>query len=125
MSALVVALTATGGNAVAADTPGIDWDHTYSYTGVRVYVEERGDIISVCDTKKNGHSAFVEVISDGVWPYDYEMRATGGYGSCKIHRASDGAKYDLDEGDGVALVFSGVPGGPYGDYAEAYFKNDH
>ncbi|MGW7068785.1 hypothetical protein [Streptomyces sp. NPDC054872] len=123
--AVAAAAVAIPSNAVAVDTPSGGWDHVYSYTGVKVYVEEYDDIISVCDAKANGHSAYVDVISDGVWPYDYTMTATGGSGSCKTHKASDGAKYDLAEGKGITLVFSGVPGGPYGDYAERYFVNDH
>ncbi|MFF6983713.1 hypothetical protein ACFZAV_40035 [Streptomyces sp. NPDC008343] len=118
-----VTLTATAGNVYAADTPpDINWDHVYSASGVRVYVEEHGDIISVCDTWKNGHSAHVTV-SDGTWPENYEMTANGGYGSCKTHRASDGRKYNLDE-TGVDLFYYGIE---YDDYAyeEAYFVNDH
>ncbi|MER7109474.1 hypothetical protein [Streptomyces sp. NPDC000229] len=122
MACAAVTLVVSAGNASAEETPGISWDHVFSAEGVRVYVEEHGDIISVCDTKANGHSAVVQVRATDVWPYNYEMRVTAGNGSCKTHRASDGATYNLTEGREVDLWFDGN-GGTFD--GSAGFTNDH
>ncbi|GGX92412.1 hypothetical protein [Streptomyces anandii] len=119
--AAAATLMVSAGSASATTDPGTTWDHTYEASGVRVYVKEYGDVVSVCDTKANGHSAVVQV-RDLDWPYNYEMTAGGGVGSCKSHRASDGAKYNLREGRGIDLYFDGDGGVLSG---EGYFVNDH
>lgn len=119
--AAAATLMVSAGSASAQPDPGINWDHTFEASGVRVYVEEYGDIISVCDTKSNGHAAEVQVRATDVWPYDYEMTASGGVGSCKTHQASDGAKYNLSE-RGIDLLFDG-DGGEWS--GSGYFVNDH
>ncbi|MGW8885086.1 hypothetical protein [Streptomyces sp. NPDC055749] len=117
-------LMVTPGNASAAEPPSIgwEWDHILSASGVKVYVEEHGDIIAVCDTQANGDSAMVQVRSSDMWPYNYEMTASGGNGTCKTHRASDGAKYNLPEGREVDLWFDGN-GGTFD--GEGGFTNDN
>ncbi len=119
--AAAATLMVSAGSASAYTDPGINWDHTYEASGVRVYVEEYGDIISVCDTKSNGHAATVQVRATDVWPYDYEMTASDGVGTCKTHQASDGATYNLSE-RGIDLLFDGDGGDWSGS---GYFTNDH
>ncbi|KAB2385926.1 hypothetical protein [Actinomadura montaniterrae] len=124
MALAAAAIMATAGNASASEPPdGIVWDHTYSYStvpGVKVYVEEHGDIVSVCDTSANGHSATVRV-EDRVG-YTYLLVADNGKGSCDSAQASDGGQYNLFEGDTIGLHMTGD-----GDYSSAYptFVNDH
>ncbi|MGA8112416.1 MAG: hypothetical protein WCA46_02000 [Actinocatenispora sp.] len=121
MALAAAAILTTAGAASAAEPPGgIVWDHTWSTTGVTVYVEEHGDIISVCDTSANGDAAYVEVYANYAWPYTYLMTATGGSGTCTTHRASDGGKYNLDEGVDVDVRGDG---GEYG--RRDTFVNDH
>jgi hypothetical protein len=122
MALAATTLITTSGNASAVEPPGIQWDHVYSATGVRIYVKEYGDIISVCDTKANGYAAFVEVRDINAWPYNYEMKASGGKGTCKTHRASDGARYNLPEHIPVDLYFDG---NSLAVNNEVSFVNDH
>lgn len=121
--ALAAATTAlTAGSAFAAEPPdGIVWDHTYRATGVVVYVEEHGDIVSVCDTAANGHSAWVYV-QDRVG-YEYRIAATHGKGTCDTAQASDGGGHNLYEGDTIGLEMSGTGATYYDKYAT--FVNDH
>ncbi|MCX0244367.1 hypothetical protein [Streptomyces drozdowiczii] len=120
------ALLMGGATASAQTEPGIDWDHIFNpyspnpSSGARVYVEEYGDIISVCDTAKDGKSATVEVSEDGYTDSGYTMTVSSGYGTCKTHRASDGGKYNLDEKNYVFLKFWAKGDDSYGD-----FYNDH
>jgi hypothetical protein len=110
-------------SAVAAEPPdGTSWDHTWTGTGVTVYVEEHGDVISVCDTSANSHSAWVTVddITDNIT--GYKLTASGGKGSCATHQASQGGRYDLRENNRIALNYEGNGGG--GSYAVS-FVNDH
>lgn len=112
----------TVGSAFAAEPPdGIVWDHTYRATGVVVYVEEHGDIVSVCDTSANGHSAWV-VVRDRVG-YEYRLAATHGKGTCDTAQASDGGGHNLYEGDTIGLEMSGTGATYYDKYAT--FVNDH
>ncbi|XRQ09526.1 hypothetical protein ACN3XK_01030 [Actinomadura welshii] len=106
---------ATTGTASADIPPGIDWDHTFTAPGVKVYVEEYGDFISVCDSKANGHAARVYVAGY------YDMKASGGSGTCETHRARDGGKYNLRENDRIYLYYRGDDNGNHGS---SYF-NDH
>jgi hypothetical protein len=101
-------IMATAGSASADEPPdGIVWDHTYTAPGVTVYVEEHGDIISVCDSAENGHSAWVQVDwSNGGFPATYKSTVTNGVGSCKTHQASE-VGFDLDEGIYIKLAFEG------------------
>ncbi|MFJ5779031.1 hypothetical protein [Streptomyces sp. NPDC093094] len=110
-------------SADAAELPGgIVWDHTYTGTGVKVYVEEHGDIVSVCDTSANGHSAWVAVsdITNNI--SGYKLTVTGGKGSCATHRASDGTRYNMEENARIALNYEGAGG--RGSYYVS-FVNDH
>jgi len=108
MAIAAVTLMATAGNAAAGEPPpGINWDHTLTAEGVRVYVEEHGDIISVCDAKANGRAAWVQVfVGESA---AYEMTVTEGAGSCETRRASDGGKYNLREVS-ILLFFDGNGG---------------
>ncbi|MFF3765758.1 hypothetical protein ACFYYR_16960 [Streptomyces sp. NPDC001922] len=113
------ALAMTAGGASAAG-----WDHSFGpnisgSSGVRVYVQERGDIVKLCDTKKDGYSAELEVGEDGYSGSSYGMSVTTGAGTCKTHRAADGAKYNLDENNGVSFGFWAK-----GPNSSAYWEND-
>ncbi|MFE4328007.1 MULTISPECIES: hypothetical protein [unclassified Streptomyces] len=122
-AALLGAAALTGLTAVTAPSAGaITWDHTYSGTGVKVYVKEHGDIIRVCDTSANGHSAWVAVmdITDNV--DHYKLKASGGKGTCATHQASEGGRYNLAEYSRIALNFEGAGGN--GSYYVS-FVNDH
>nr|WP_202514827.1 MULTISPECIES: hypothetical protein [unclassified Streptomyces] len=115
----------SGATASAQPDPGIDWDHIYNPnsptgSGVRVYVEEYGDIITVCDSAKDGESATVWVSEDGYIDAGYSMTVSSGYGTCKTHRASDGGKYNLHEKNYVELTFFAKGSDNY-----ATFYNDH
>ena len=121
MALAAATIATTPGSASAADTPpGINWDHIYSATGVKVYVEEHGDIISVCDTVANGHSASVKVTAPvGTWTYTSTV--TAGAGSCKTHQASEGGAYDMPEGHYIDLDYVGDGG----SLRYSTFLNDH
>ncbi|MFF0588636.1 hypothetical protein ACFYWD_21975 [Streptomyces sp. NPDC003781] len=114
--AAAAALTMNAGSAYA-----IDWDHTASYDGVTVYYEEHGDIVKVCDSKKNGRSASVIVYENSPGDVGYSMTVSSGYGDCKSHRASDGARYNPLEGHYVYFQLD-----PHtGNYYTVKWLNDH
>ena len=119
-----MALTATtfvmtAGTAFADDPPGgIVWDGIWKAPGVTVYVEAHGDVIAVCDSKANNHSASVIVYSGR----GYEMKVTNGKGSCKSHQASDGGPYNLPEHTTITITYTG-DGGAHQPFAN--FRNDH
>ncbi|MFC9425368.1 hypothetical protein [Streptomyces sp. NPDC056987] len=122
-AALLGAAALTGLTTVTAPTAGAaTWDHTYSGKGVTVYVKERGDIIKVCDTSKNGHSAWVAVMDISNNIDHYKLKASGGKGTCATHRASEGGRYDLAEYSRIALNYEGAGGN--GSYYVSYV-NDH
>jgi hypothetical protein len=109
----------------SADTlpGGIDWDHTWSTTGAKVYVEEHGDYVSVCDTVANGDSASATVwkVAGGLLYKQYTITVTSGAGSCVTRSASDGGVYNLTEGSSFQVSFDGGPYTP--EYAS--WVNDH
>ncbi|WP_329483112.1 hypothetical protein OG555_13045 [Kribbella sp. NBC_01484] len=118
LSATAAALTA--GSAFANEPPdGIVWDHTYTAPGVKVYVEEHGDYVEVCDTSKNGYSAWVEVYL-GITKY--RLTASSGVGTCEWESASD---VDLPENVDILLHFDGR--GHDVDHPDGVesFYNDH
>ncbi|MGC4936401.1 hypothetical protein [Kribbella sp. DT2] len=119
VAALAAALVATtAGNALAAER--ITYDHTFTDAGVKVQVKENGDVITVCDTKKNGQPAWVSVQVDGVTEYDIVNK--GGYGTCRTARASNGGRRDLAEGWTIHLYFDGDG---VGNPAHKSYLNDH
>ncbi|QKG23698.1 hypothetical protein ACTIVE_5341 [Actinomadura verrucosospora] len=126
MALAAATVMATAGNASAEQAPGgIAWDHTYKGNGVVVYVEERGDIISVCDTSANGHSAVVyvdEQIPASFGGDFYHLTVTSGSGSCKTARASDGAAHNWGEGSNINVYYDGNGGAWDGN---KWFLNDH
>ncbi len=121
-AALTALATITAPPTIAADQPGIAWDHTWSGVGVKVYVEEYGDIISVCDASANGHSAWVTVDDISANITGYRLTANRGTGTCSTHRAGDGGRYNLREDHRIALNFEGSGG--RGSYYVSYL-NDH
>ncbi|WP_410612498.1 hypothetical protein [Amycolatopsis sp. lyj-109] len=122
-------MTATSASATV-DPPGGSWDHTWTTTdankGGTVYVEENGDVVSVCDTAADGLSARASIsVQDGsgAYPERYLLVASGGLGSCATARASDGGTHDLPEhwNIGVAVYL-----GPNGQHSSQHFYlNDH
>ncbi|MFG3555286.1 hypothetical protein ACGGAQ_12980 [Micromonospora sp. NPDC047557] len=116
----VAAVVAFPGSAAASpEPPGDGWDHVFSVKGVTVYVEEYGDVISVCDTLANGHNAWVDVSYGSGWLYTAKVNS--GAGSCATHRASEGGIYDLKEGRDYLLDFAGSVDGVYLES----FSNNH
>lgn len=91
----------------------------FSANGVTVYVEEYGDVISVCDTRANGHNAWVSVSYASDWLYT--LAVNSGAGSCATHRAGEGGIYNLKEGRDYLLDFAGSGEGTY----LSTFFNDH
>ncbi|MEV8096021.1 hypothetical protein [Kitasatospora sp. NPDC085879] len=122
--------TATSASA-AVDPPGGSWDHTWttvdSAHGGTVYVEEHGDVVSVCDSAADGMAPRVQVwtqSSSGQYNSRYIIEATGGLGSCKTVSASDGGIYDLPENVSIAVsIWLGPSVGHLG--SEHTFLNDH
>ncbi|MFD5702202.1 hypothetical protein [Streptomyces lasiicapitis] len=123
-AALATLGTVNAPTATAGPVPpgGSSWDHVWSGTGVKVYVKERGDIISVCDTAANGHSAWTTVDRLNPDVEGYKMYARGGKGTCTSHSAAEGGRYNLAEGGQYTLNFEGR--GDNGGTV-AGFINDH
>lgn len=116
--AVAAAIVATPGSAFAASTPSDGWDHAFTATGVKVYVEEYGDVVRVCDTSANGVAARATLwVSSQL---QYEITA-GGSGSCSTARASDGDWWNLPEGEVIDISYDGNGGA----YASAQYLNDH
>ncbi|WP_410573491.1 hypothetical protein [Amycolatopsis sp. cmx-4-61] len=122
-------MTATSASATV-DPPGGTWDHTWTTTdsakGGTVYVEEHGDVVSVCDSAADGLSARADVAvqqSSGAYVVRYQLVASGGLGSCATARASDGGTHDLPENVSIGV---GVYLGPnYQHTSNHYYLNDH
>lgn len=94
-------MLATAGSASA----GIYKTSSYvraNYTGIQVTAVERGDVITVCDTKANGYAARMQVSSRGVY---YEKVVRAGSGSCITASASNG--YNLPENRNVTVTLNG------------------
>ncbi|MDX3434388.1 hypothetical protein PV664_36850 [Streptomyces sp. ME01-18a] len=119
--AVAAAIVAAPGSAFATDTPGINWDHVWTATGVKLYVEEHGDIVSVCDTSANGIAASAVVLVEGEAYSRYQLTTDGGAGTCVTAEAGDGGKFDLPEGKYIALSYDGNGG----EEAFAQYLNDH
>ncbi|MDX3434144.1 hypothetical protein PV664_35315 [Streptomyces sp. ME01-18a] len=113
------ATVAAPSGAFAADTADSVWDDVWTGSGMSVSVKEYGDIISVCDTTTNGHTA-------SAWVYagpdlQYRLEATGDIvGSCATARASSGGSFDLPEDEGITVIYNGDGGG----IQTAFFVND-
>ncbi|MGV9630030.1 hypothetical protein [Streptomyces sp. NPDC003487] len=120
--AALTTLTAPSASAAVAPPGGSSWDHVWSGNGVKVYVKEHGDIVSVCDTAANGHSAWVTVDDLTANRSGYKLVASGGKGTCASHSASEGIKYDMDEYDRFGLNYEGAGGN--GSYFVS-FVNHH
>lgn len=107
-AAVLASLSAVAApSASAADVPdGIVWDHVYKAPGVTVYVEEYGDIISVCDSAANGAPAIAS-ITDMTKVRSYTIKVTNGYGSCVTRGAGDGGVYNLTEGATIEVAYRG------------------
>ena len=122
-------LTATSASATV-DPPGGSWDHTWYTTdadkGGTVYVEENGDVVSVCDSDADGLSARAKVSveeSPNVWRELYTLIASGGVGSCATARASDGGTHNLPEGASISVVVYLGPNFQHDSTHE--YLNDH
>ncbi|GAB2822002.1 hypothetical protein [Streptomyces daliensis] len=102
------AVTLSAGSASA-----INWDHTRTYDGARVYFEEHGDIVKVCDTSKNGHAAEANVYENSPGDVGYTITVTTGTGTCKSRRASQGPMYNLMEGNNTYINLDGNGGTSY------------
>ncbi|NIH78570.1 hypothetical protein [Amycolatopsis viridis] len=96
------ALTTTGTAAATTSPPG-GWDHVWTSRdgGAEVYVNRYKDNISVCDVKKDGRSARLEVYIEKATKPVYTMTTS----QCAIHWEPDGGKYNLPEGKEIHLYF--------------------
>ncbi|GAB3566387.1 hypothetical protein GCM10027445_13160 [Amycolatopsis endophytica] len=123
--AATVALTGIGTASAAPTPPGDSWDHVWTAKDgtAKLYVEEHGDLISICDTKANGDSAHVHVYVGVNGPLRYTARATGGKGNCSVHSASQGGKYNLPETNQKIYLWFGGDNSS-GDTMASFF-NDH
>lgn len=122
-------LSATSASATV-DPPGGSWDHTWYTTdaakGGTVYVEENGDVVSVCDSAADGLAARASISvqdSVGTYPERYLLVASGGVGSCATARASDGGKHDLPEH--VSIGVSVYLGTNFQHSSQHFYLNDH
>jgi hypothetical protein len=122
-------MTATAASATV-DPPGGSWDHTWKTTdaakGGTVYVEENGDVVSVCDSAADGLSARADVAvqsSSGQYDVRYHLVASGGLGSCDTARASDGGSHDLPEHISIGVTVFLGPNYQHG--STHYYLNDH
>ncbi|WP_326955596.1 MULTISPECIES: hypothetical protein [unclassified Amycolatopsis] len=122
-------MTATSASATV-DPPGGSWDHTWTTTdankGGTVYVEENGDVVSVCDSFADGLAARARVSvqqSSGAYLERYTLVASGGLGSCATARASDGGTHDLPEH--VSIGVTVYLGPDFQHASDHYYLNDH
>ena len=124
-------LTATSASATV-DPPGGSWDHTWKTTdadkGGTVYVEENGDVVSVCDSAADGLSARADIAVEessvpGAYDTRYTLVASGGLGSCATARASDGGTHDLPEH--VSIGVTVYLGPDFQHASDHYYLNDH
>lgn len=130
LMAAAVALLAGGGlfatSSASAATP-VTWDHVW-YTsdagpGGTVYIRERGDVVTLCDTAADGYAPRVEVTYHvGTPEPGYKLTASGGYGSCTTANASMGGWKDLPEN---ATINVKIYLGPHNAYETKHsFVND-
>jgi hypothetical protein len=124
------ALMAATPASATVDPPGGSWDHTWTTTdakkGGTVYVEENGDVVSVCDSAADGLAARASISvqdSSGAYPERYLLVASGGLGSCATARASDGGKHDLPEH--VSIGVSVFLGPDFQHASQHFYLNDH
>jgi hypothetical protein len=129
----VLALTAAtlfgfAGSAAAGTPPPHVWDHRWTTSGATLYVQEHGDVVSLCDSAANGirPGAIVGWFTSTGW-HAYDMLATGGNGSCKSISANSNpcVRCNIPEGVTVRVSFYGAnsPSGPA--RIEKTFVNDH
>ncbi|HEY3684612.1 MAG TPA: hypothetical protein VGL93_16380 [Streptosporangiaceae bacterium] len=108
------------GGATAA-TAATTWDHHWHWGSDGVWVKERGDVIRLCDVKRDGNPAWIIVLpAKGDY---YQIYVNGGYGHCVTRRASQGGKYNLREGVTVRVRFWNYNTGRVYGYKK--FLNDH
>lgn len=112
-------LAAPGSASAGGISPTVNWDHTWSGRGAKVYVEEHGDMISLCDSAANGHGAWLA--AEDSKGHGYTIRVTRGKNSCTTVDTSEG--YNLAEGGIVRLYWDGQ-GRTSTNYG-ANFINDH
>jgi hypothetical protein len=124
--------TASAASASVAPPGGGGWDHTWTTVdakhGGTVYVEEHGDVVSLCDTAADGYAPRAEVSTqDSVGTYDikYTITGAGGYGACTTYSASNGGKYDLPENDNIMISIWLGPTKPGPGFKWYTYLNDH
>ncbi|MEU6676950.1 hypothetical protein [Streptomyces sp. NPDC046925] len=120
MVGAAIATVSVAGTLVTASTSSAaTWDHVWSGDGVRVYIKENNDYISVCDTSGNGHSAALVT-------YKYTITVSSGKGTCQHRSASQGSKYNLPEKQNIEVSYAGTGGRSDTYYwKQSGFYNDH
>jgi len=123
--------TATSASAVT-DPPGGSWDHTWTTSdanqGGTVYIEENGDLVSLCDTAADGYAPRVSIASEestvpGAYDIRYTLTASGGNGSCVTASASQGGVYNLPESTEIGVTIWLGPDRK--SQTQHYYLNDH
>lgn len=117
--AVSAVIVAAPGGAFAAETPSGGWDHVFTATGVKVYVEEYGDKVRVCDTSANGVGATASVFISS--QLQYTIKDGKSDGSCDSVSASEGGVWNLPEGATIDIAFDGNGGA----YVYKQYVNDH
>jgi hypothetical protein len=124
-------MTATSASATV-DPPGGSWDHTWTTTdsnkGGTIYIEENGDVVSLCDTAADGLAPRAEIAVEessvpGAYDVRYRLTASGGLGSCATARASDGGDHNLPENWNIGVHIGLGPN--YAHQSQHYYLNDH
>lgn len=84
--------------------------HTWKATGVKVHIEENGDVVTVCDTKANGQAARIDVSVGNSEHVRYSATAKK-KGDCATRRASQHGDYDLPEHRTIRIEYRGQGNG--------------
>ncbi|MGW3241949.1 hypothetical protein [Streptomyces sp. NPDC001070] len=113
--------------AMAADHTmhtGDVWGSISGYSG-EGYNNEYGDVVTICDKDADGYAVIMYVYLGGAYGAPRYNFYVGGEGNCATHRAADGGKYDLPEGENIGFLFCRYKDG-YESECKAYsFVNDH
>jgi hypothetical protein len=116
-----LALLSTVGMVFALATPAYADDGRFTMwtddgdPGGRVVFHADGDYVELCDKEADGYGVYLTITdTDGNGGYSMSV---GGNDECKVHRASEGGKYDLEEGSCLSFHIGLGPSYKFDDYA--------
>jgi len=116
---------ATPASASLAPPGGDTWDHVFASSdkSATVYVEEHGDVFTLCDTLADGYAAHAEIgwIDPNSLAGKYFDMVVGNYGSCVTSTAS---QHDIPENGTLVQVSVWGPGNQATSTKYTY-NNDH